>query len=87
MGCSGGLWGILSGLTKSTDHPSTGLEIPDFGAAARALVRSLQVGSLQPGLRQNSDPFRETEGSAPQSWRPRGQKQLRKHECESYLRC
>ena len=22
MACYGGLWGILSGLTKSTDHPS-----------------------------------------------------------------
>ena len=25
MACYEGLWGILSGLTKSTDHPSKGL--------------------------------------------------------------
>ena len=23
MACYGGLWGILTGITKSTDHPST----------------------------------------------------------------
>ena len=27
MAYSGGLWGILSGLTKSTDHPSVGYRI------------------------------------------------------------
>ena len=32
MACYGGLWGILSGLTKSTDHPSRGSFLSCFEA-------------------------------------------------------
>ena len=28
MACYGGLWGILIGITKSTDHPSKTLQTP-----------------------------------------------------------
>ena len=42
MACYGGLWGILSGLIKSTDHPSI------LGIVIMVLGRYLIVGYLDP---------------------------------------
>ena len=40
MACYGGLGGILSGLTKSTDHPSTGPLKGCLGKVERTQTRS-----------------------------------------------
>ena len=51
MACYGGLWGILSGLTKSTDHPSiyVGPQSRYYLHAWRPrVVRDLDLGRLSP---------------------------------------
>ena len=43
MACYGGLWGILAGLTKSTDHPGMLMWIPQGALLVCARARMLHL--------------------------------------------